>query len=311
MTNQAIIVCTRERPEDLRRCLPSILLARVPGSPLVIVDQSRADDSEQVVRALMAEHEGIVYVRSTRTGAATARNEGVERVTQELLLFTDDDCVVDADWALAWTSVFEANPRTGLGFGRVTAPAHDTTAGIIPTFDPGPAARSFGPEILRKGPVNIGMGANMAMRRSAWMAAGGFDEHFGPGKELPAAEEGDVAVRVLDHHFDVVHAPEPHVVHHGFRAASAAAKLYHGYCLAGGAMYGKYIRSGDRRAIYWTARELSGSSMRAARAALSGVRPTGLNSARFFVKGLLLSTRKPIDKSWRMYAPRRDVTAAN
>ena len=46
-----------------------------------------------------------------------------------------------------------------------------------------------------------------------------------------------------------------------------------------------------------------GLSVKVARKAVTGVRPTGFNAARFFVKGLVLSTRAPIDKAHKMYAP--------
>ena len=220
MTSQAIIVCTRDRPEDLRRCLPSVLRARVPGSPIVIVDQSRGDESEAVVRTAMADHDGIDYVRSTRTGAATARNEGAERVEQDLLLFTDDDCEVDVRWAESWSEVFGSNPRLGLAFGEVAAPDYDIATGTIPTFDAGLTDRIFGVEVLHRGPISLGMGANMAVRRSVWKQAGGFDEYFGPGTEFPAAEETNLAVRVLGLDHDIAHAPGPRVLHHGFRPGS-------------------------------------------------------------------------------------------
>ena len=311
MTSQAIIVCTRDRPEDLRRCLPSVLRARVPGSPIVIVDQSRGDESEAVVRTAMADHDGIDYVRSTRTGAATARNEGAERVEQDLLLFTDDDCEVDLRWAESWSEVFGSNPRLGLAFGEVAAPDYDIATGTIPTFDAGLTDRIFGVEVLHRGPISLGMGANMAVRRSVWKQAGGFDEYFGPGTEFPAAEETDLAVRVLGLDHDIAHAPGPRVLHHGFRPGSESARLFCGYWLSGGAMYGKHIRAGDRRAIRWAVQDLSKLSLAITRASLTGTRPTGFNAARFFVKGLLLSTHKSVDKTLRMYTPRRELVSTS
>jgi len=301
--SQAIVVCTRDRPDDLRRCLASLLVARRPASPIVIVDQSRNDDTEAVARAAMEQHDGIDYVRSSSTGAAVARNEGAARVEEDLLLFTDDDCEVDADWAETWSAVFGEDARIGLAFGRVTAPQYDPNAGLIPTFDPGPVTRTFGPEVLRRRLADLGMGANMAMLRTVWQQSGGFDGQFGPGTDLPAAEEGDLVVRVVDLHFDVAHAPTPRVVHHGYREGSSAGKLLVGYCRAGGAMYGKHIRLGDRRAIRGALRELWVLSAGTARAVLAGRRPTGFNCLRSFVGGLTLATRKPIDRARRMYAP--------
>jgi hypothetical protein len=310
-TDQAIVVCTRERPDDLRRCLASVVAARLDGSPIIIVDQSRSDESESVVRAVMAEHGDIDYVRSTRTGVTTARNEGASRTKHDVLLFTDDDCEVDPTWARAWAEVLDSDSTIGLGFGTVSAPPYDIADGTLPTFDPGPVPRAVGPEVLRRGPIHLGLGANMAMRRSTWQRAGGFDEHLGPGSEFPAAEEGDMVVRVIDLEETIALAATPRVIHHGVRQGSAAANLMRGYCLAGGAMYGKHIRSGDRRAIVWAARELWQLSRKAAWNAATGVRPTGFNAARFFVKGLVLSTRTPIDKAHRMYTPCPVLVAAS
>jgi GT2 family glycosyltransferase len=311
VTNQAIILITRERPEDLRRCLASVVTARLPGSPIIIVDQSRSDDTELIVRAVMAEHGGIDYIRSTRAGATTARNEGASRAVHDVLLFIDDDCEVDPGWARAWADVFDSNSAIGLGFGTVSAPPYDIADAVLPTFDPGRAARTFGPEVLRRGPIHLGLGANMAMRRSTWQRAGGFDEHLGPGSEFPAAEEGDMVVRVIDLDAKVALAPGPRVIHHGFREGTAAANLMRGYCLAGGAMYGKHIRSGDRRAIFWAAGEFWRLSSKAVWKTVTGVRPTGLNAARYFVKGLVRSTRVPIDKAHRMYTPRPVLARAS
>jgi GT2 family glycosyltransferase len=310
MTNQAIVVCTRDRPEDLRRCLASVLRSRLPGCPIVIVDQSRGNESESVVRAALESNEGIEYIRSTRTGAAAARNEGAERVEQDLMLFTDDDCEVDPDWAEAWSDVFDSNPKVGLAFGQVAAPPFDVAEGFIPTFDVGPTDRVFDSDILHKGPIDLGMGANMAVRRDVWQQAGGFDEYFGPGTNFPAAEETDLAVRVLDLGFDIAHAAGPRVLHHGFRPGKESPRLLCGYWLAGGAMYGKHIRSGDRRAIRWTVQDLSRLSLAFTRATMTGVRPTGFNAARYFVKGLLLSSRQSVDKTMRLYTPRRELTSA-
>jgi GT2 family glycosyltransferase len=282
----------------------------------VVVDQSRTDATEELMRATLQEHDCIDYVRSDKTGAARARNEGASRADADLLLFVDDDCEVDPDWEAAWVSLFESQPGIGLVFGRVVAAPYNETAGIITTFEPGPILRIFGRQVLgrgetRLGPMQLGgMAANMAISRDAWVRTGGFDDHLGAGTDLPGGEETDLAVRVLDLCGKIGHAPDPHAVHHGFRAGSAAATLFHGYWIGTGAMYGKYIRSGDWRAIRWAFGDLWRLSTETVRKTLTGVRPTGFNAARFLVTGFIRSLRKPVDRTLRMYKTRGELTAA-
>jgi hypothetical protein len=95
-------------------------------------------------------------------------------------------------------------------------------------------------------PDAIGHGANMAWRRSALRAIGGFDEEMGPGAPLRAAEDADVFWRALRAGFVGRFDPAAIVVHRQWRTRAAALRTSYAYGIGGGALAVKQARlSGD------------------------------------------------------------------
>lgn len=84
----SVVICTRDRAEELRRCLASLLRqSRVPDQ-VVVVDNASRDDGRTRVAALAA---GADYVREDRPGLDIARNRGVRAAIGDIVAFTDDD----------------------------------------------------------------------------------------------------------------------------------------------------------------------------------------------------------------------------
>ncbi|MGH9076248.1 MAG: glycosyltransferase family 2 protein [Acidimicrobiales bacterium] len=300
MLRPAIVVCTRDRPVDLRRCLASVAGGRPGGCGLIVVDQSATDASADVVAEVSAELGGIDYIRSDRSGLSAARNQAAAAAEVELLLFTDDDCEIDSESVREWWRIFSADPSLGIGFGRVTTPPFDP-AGVIPSFDPGPGTRAWDLRLFAHGAETVGMGANMVVRRQAWAAAGGFDELLGAGAAFPAAEELDLAFRLLRRGWRLAHAGGPLVMHHGYRAPAEASSLGKGYSAATAAMYAKHVRCGDARALLLMARETAHLVARVIRCVVRGARPLGLNSLLAFLAGIGRSAAHPVDRRRRLY----------
>lgn len=297
----AVIVCTRDRPDDLRRSLESIIRARTENCHLVVVDQSRRSASTDVVRGTVGAVGPVSYIRSQRRGLSAARNEGAAVADADLLLFTDDDCEVTEDWVLEWTRVFSADTRLGIGFGRVTTPPFDAHLGFIPNFIPKPGMHTWGMELFARGGTNVGMGANMVMRRTAWAATGGFDELLGAGAVFPAAEDLDMAMGIVRQGYRLVHVWDPPVLHHGFRDRSEASLLGQGYAAGTAAMHVKHFRCRQERSGRLLASEIGRHCTRVLQNAVLGRRPTGYNSLRGFVRGLAVARSFPINRCRGVY----------
>ena len=60
-------------------------------------------------------------MHSTEPGLSRAYNNGVRRTTGEILVFTDDDCLVEPDWITNIVKAFDAEPDGDLLYGRVVA----------------------------------------------------------------------------------------------------------------------------------------------------------------------------------------------
>jgi GT2 family glycosyltransferase len=118
MSDLGIVAIGRNEGERLRRCLES-LVGR--GRPIVYVDGNSTDGSVELARSMGAE---VVREDPTRSNcAATARNEGFERLLQiapDVLFvqFVDADCEVNEGWLDKGCRFLEENPRAALVAGR-------------------------------------------------------------------------------------------------------------------------------------------------------------------------------------------------
>lgn len=236
MVNMTALICTRNRPQQCREAVESVLALLHADNELIVVDQG---DQAPVTDL----GERVTLIRSESRGLSAARNEGCERARGGLLLFTDDDCTVDPGWLAAWHGAFESTPGAVIGFGRVVSAPFDVRLGFTPTFEPQTGLHNR--ELFLRGAGHVGMGANFAVRRSAWRDAGGFDEVLGSGKTFPAGEEVDLAYRLSRAGHPVLHTADPVVVHHGYRHHLAAYDLLRGYMFGTAGAYMKHVRCGD------------------------------------------------------------------
>ncbi len=84
----SVCICTRDRPEELRRALDSIAESTVAPAQVVVSDDGEDDAAATVASAHPLE---VAYTRGPRTGLGANRNHAISLATEEYLLFLDDD----------------------------------------------------------------------------------------------------------------------------------------------------------------------------------------------------------------------------
>lgn len=115
-----LVICTRNRVDDLRRCLDSVAAqSRLPDC-VIVVDSSDTDATRRVTEAF-ANRTGpaVRYVR-TAPGLTLQRNVGLDHLaaSTDVVHFVDDDTVLESGYLCEILAVFETRPDIGGVGGR-------------------------------------------------------------------------------------------------------------------------------------------------------------------------------------------------
>jgi glycosyltransferase involved in cell wall biosynthesis len=235
----AVVIATRGPAEVAGPTVASVLRSTYPSVRVCVVDQC-ADDTSRA-QPDFALDERVTVVKAPARGLGAARNHGVAATDAPLVAFTDDDCQVDPDWLRAIVAAFHREARIGVVFGSVRAPDYDRTSGFIQAYavDRPRVARSLFHQARIRG-----IGGCMAIRRATYATIHGFDDQFGAGAPLHAAEDSDFFMRALLAGHWVSETPDAVVTHFGFCPWSKGVGLIQGYMFGLGAMHAKMLRLG-------------------------------------------------------------------
>jgi hypothetical protein len=113
----------------------------------------------------------------------------------------------------------------------------------------------------------VGMGANMAFRKSALTAADGFDLRLDAGTRTRSGGDTDMFASVLDHGWEIVYTPEAMVWHRHRRTVAELRSCVFGYGVGLFSVLTKrVVERRDGAAAITAARWLVGPLVKAARA---------------------------------------------
>lgn len=231
----SVIVCTRDRPQDLRRCLESLARCRPAPDEIIVVDNGAGrGELRSIVEAVPA----AILVTEPRIGLSRARNTGIGAAHGDILVFTDDDVEVPSTWLAPIRAAF-ADPKVGCVTGQVLPARLDTAAAFCFELDYGGLAgsqlpRSFDAAFLAQPfgeapPVwMIGAGANMAIRRAVFDQIGRFDERLGAGA-TGCSEDSEFFHRALAAGLVCRYEPLSHVFHYHRDSLSALRSQMRAY----------------------------------------------------------------------------------
>ncbi len=210
----SVIVCTRNRTEDLEKCLNSLIKINYPEYEILVIDNAPSNSS---TRNLVRKYPGVKYVYEEIPGLDFARNTGIEESTGEIIAFTDDDAAVDPNWLQKLVRNF-SDPLTAAVTG-ITMPIElENEAQIIfeetNGFGRGYERKEY--DFVNTNPIaagKIGAGVNMAIRRSLLSEIGLFDEHLDCGTLTLSGGDQEFFYRILKRGFRIVYEPDALVWH--------------------------------------------------------------------------------------------------
>lgn len=208
MPTATVAVCTRDRPEDLRRCLDALMLLPDDGQEYLVIDNCPATDATS---ELVKNYPKVRYVREDMAGSSTARNRALLEAKGEIIALTDDDAVPDRNWLRSLARNF-SDPRVMCVTGLVMPLELETKA--QEWFEIySPHGRGFARLIFDGSQCNplivapVGVSASMALRKSSIDFIGLFDEALGVGTPAKCGEDHELYARILTAGYRIVYEP--------------------------------------------------------------------------------------------------------
>jgi GT2 family glycosyltransferase len=165
----SVVAPTYQRVDRLRRLVAALEAQDLPPDrfEVLVVDDASQDATPEVL-AQLVDASPLPHVRVLRLerngGPAAARNAGWRAARAEVVAFVDDDCTPTPGWAAAHVRAFDRNERLGVVQGWTQAADGART--------PWSVAREVGYE------TPWFEGCNIAYRKAALEATGGFDEEL-------------------------------------------------------------------------------------------------------------------------------------
>jgi len=194
LTLSCVILTMGDRPAEVNRAIDSVLAQRGPQVELVVVGNGTE------VTGLPA---GVKTVSlPENVGVAAGRNAGVEVCRGDVVLFLDDDgWYPDTGLAAHIAATFAADPALAVLSMQVVDP------------DGGPGARWHVPRLRAGDPdrssvVTTFLGGAAAIRRSAYIEAGGLPDMF-----FYAHEETDLAWQLIERGYTLEYDADARMCH--------------------------------------------------------------------------------------------------
>ncbi|MCL5256798.1 MAG: glycosyltransferase [Chloroflexi bacterium] len=251
----SVIICTRDRPDQLAVALSSVSQMQYPRFEILVIDNaSKTGSTRQLIDSRFGHTNNLRYFREDRPGVSWARNCGLRHAKGEFVAFTDDDVIVDKYWLADLMKGFEVASDVACVTG-LTLPAEIETQAQMWFEEMGGFTFGFdkvihnivtAPLPHRLYPfsaIKFGAGVNIAFRASLLRAVNGFDPAFPNGQDIEAY------YRVMKSGHTLVYEPSALVRHFHRRDYAALQRQLHNYGIAFTAFLTKCLVSDPAGAI--------------------------------------------------------------
>lgn len=231
-----IAICTWNRAALLEKTIGSLKRLIVPYQiklRVIVVDNGSTDDTKNVLDSFANDEEfnkrhSVLILNESKQGHTHARNRAIDHVDSDLLIWTDDDVVVDAFLVQNYVEFADANSGTSF-FGGKIEPDFEVSpdAWITENWDKLKgcfAARDLGDDSVSFSMERLPYGANFAIRTDVQKCFP-FDVELGRrGQKVHGEDELEMMRRVLDAGFEGSWVPGATVQH--FIDRSRMTELY-------------------------------------------------------------------------------------
>jgi GT2 family glycosyltransferase len=311
-----VVVCTRERPGALARCVDSLLRQQYPAFRVLVVDNAPTTDATAEVARAAGRRGPVDYLLEPTAGLSFARNAAVAAAPGEILAWIDDDEVADPHWLAEVARALAEHPDADVVSGVIVPAELETRAQLwFEQFGGHSKGRGFTPDVFspatahRQSPLYplppFGTGANMTFRPGVIERIGGFDTALGAGTPAMGSEDTLAFTQVLVGGGTIVYQPSAVTHHYHRRDLEGLHKQMVGYGAGLTAAYTSLLLR--RPALLWPLIKLAPGALRDLTGGDS-LRVSGLRDD--FPRELLKANRRGMLAGPRAYFRGRRAAAA-
>jgi len=183
----SVVVCTYNGSRAIRECLQGVTNLEYENYEVIVVNDGSRDRTAQIVDEFV-EKQGIRHVKIRNSGLSNARNVGMQEARGEIVAYIDDDAYPDPQWLSYLALSFLHTTHVGLGGPNLAPPDDGFVADCVANSPGGPSHVLHSDMLAEHLP-----GCNMAFRKAAIQAIGGFDTRF-----RIAGDDVDLCWRLLE-----------------------------------------------------------------------------------------------------------------
>ena len=266
-----VVICTRERPGALARCLDSLLGQRYPSFRVLVVDNAPATGATAEVVAGAARRGPVDYLVEPKAGLSFARNAAVAAAPGEILAWIDDDEYADPNWLAEVARALADHPEADVVSGVIVPAELETRAQLwFEQFGGHSKGRGFTPDVFGPATAHIqsplyplppfGTGANMTFRPGVIERIGMWDTALGAGTPAMGSEDTLAFTQVLVTGGTIVYQPTAVTHHYHRRDLAGLEKQMVGYGAGLTAAYTSLLLS--RPGLLWPLIKLAPGALR-------------------------------------------------
>jgi GT2 family glycosyltransferase len=210
----SVVVCTYNGGRTIAETLAALARLDYPDYEVIVVDDGSTDGG-----AGCALDHGFQLVRSENAGLSNARNLGLAHADGELVAYVDDDAYPEPDWLTHLALAFARSDHVAIGGPNIPPDGDGAVAECVAHAPGGPAH-----VLLSDVEAEHIPGCNMAFRRSALVAVGGFDPEF-----RIAGDDVDLCWRLQERGWKLGFSPAAVVWHHRRNSVRAYLRQQRNY----------------------------------------------------------------------------------
>jgi len=210
----SVVVCSHNGARTLRDCCEGMLELEYPSFDVIIVDDGSTDATADI-----AEEYGFEVIRTPNRGLSSARNTGLEATTGEIVAYIDDDARPDTHWLYYLAHAFLSTDYAGVGGPNIVPPQSGSVSWCVENAPGGPVHVLLDDREAEHIP-----GCNMAFRKSALLAVGGFDPRY-----RAAGDDVDICWKLQARGWKLGFSPAAVVWHRRRNSVSAYWRQQVGY----------------------------------------------------------------------------------